>query len=706
MQDKLDRIRQFFIGRPMRAASVDKTLLPKRIALPIFASDALSSVAYAPDEILITLSLAGGAAASFYSGWVGLAVVCVLALVVLSYRQTVHAYPNGGGVYEVVTSNFGNRMGLVAASALLVDYVLTVAVSISSGTQYLVTAIPFLQGQEVLVALTAVALLALVNLRGVREAGSAFAIPTYLYIFMIMLLGGMGIIRHFTGNLADAPTAQYEILPAAQYANGLMGIAGVLLVLRAFSSGCAALTGVEAVSNGVPMFRRPKSKNAATTLAMLGGLSATMMFMILYLANVTGAKVVENPAEHLLLNGQPIGKGVHVAPIIGQLASSVFAEEWVLFLLVTLVTGMILFLAANTAFNGFPTLASVLSRDSFLPHQLYNQGDRLNFSNGIFLLAAAAGGLIAIFDAQTTRLIQLYIIGVFVSFTLSQLGMVKHWSRLLALESSASVRKSMRRSRVINLLGACITALIFVVVLITKFVHGAWIALLMMVVLFFTMRLIRKHYDRVRRLLEVPSMEQARRLPSRVHAVVLVSRLQRPAMRAIAYARASHPSTLEIATVAINPDDVAELKKQWAASGLNIALTVIASPYREVARPAVNYIRSLRRRSPSDLVVVYLPEFLVEHWWQKILHNQTAFRIRSRLMKEQGVVVAMVPYQIALEPRPQWAKRNDRDDEIVSKWESLTPEGEEASEICSDLESGPEPDITTTLESGPEENRP
>ncbi len=409
----------------MRSDAMGHQLLPKRIALPIFASDALSSVAYAPDEVLLTLALAGTMAA-MQSIWVGVVVALVLAVVVASYRQTVHAYPSGGGDYEVVTKNLGRSWGLLVASALLVDYILTVAVSISSGASYITTAVPALAGYEVPIAVGLVVILATLNLRGTREAGSAFAVPTYVYMFSIGLMVVVGFAKLATGHLGSAPTAAYDLVAAPGHADGLAGLAGAFLLMRAFSSGCAALTGVEAISNGVPMFRRPKSRNAATTLAMLGGIAAAMMVSILFLARATGVKIVEDPARQLTLDGAPVPEKTPIDPAISQIASAVFGHGSILFILITVVTGFILVLAGNTAFNGFPTLASVLSRDSFLPHQMVRRGDRLSYSNGIVVLTLAAIALIVGFQAQTTRLIQLYVVGVFISFTLSQLGMIKH----------------------------------------------------------------------------------------------------------------------------------------------------------------------------------------------------------------------------------------------------------------------------------------
>ncbi len=649
VSDIADAAKRLLVGRPVRSDRLGHTLLPKRIALPVFASDALSSVAYAPDEILLTLAIAGFGATAI-SPWVGVAVVLVLVVVVTSYRQNVHAYPSGGGDYEVATTNLGPRAGLTVASALLVDYVLTVAVSISSGAQYAAVAIPFLRGHEVQFALAIVVVLMLLNLRGVKESGTFFAIPTYLFMFGVGATAVYGFIQWITGSLTPAESAGLEIVPQMAQSSvdqGLMGLAGAFLVLRAFASGCAALTGVEAISNGVPAFRKPKSRNAATTLALLGSISIVFMMSILLLARATHIHYVENPSLSLMKNGVLVPEDYVQHPVLGQLAQSVFHSFPAAVVALSVVTGLILVLAANTAFNGFPVLGSILARDGYLPRQLHTRGDRLAYSNGIVALAVGAMVLIWAFDAQVTRLIQLYIVGVFVSFTLSQLGMVKHWNALLRTEPDPAARKRMYRSRIINSMGLGLTGTVLVVVLLTKFTHGAWLAILAMGIVFMAMLAVRKHYDSVRDELALgddPTAEKA--LPSRVHAIVLVSKLHKPAMRALAYARASRPSVIEAVTVAVDPSDVIELRAEWDALGLPVDLKVLDSPFREITRPILGYVRSVRRESPRDLVVVYIPEYVVGHWWEQLLHNQSALRLKSRLLFTPGVVVASVPWQL------------------------------------------------------------
>jgi amino acid transporter len=651
-------VKRLLVGRPLGSDRLHETLLPKRIALPVFASDALSSVAYAPDEIFLTLSLAGVGAYAF-SWKVGIAVAVVMLVVVASYRQNVHAYPSGGGDYEVATTNLGATAGLTVASALLVDYVLTVAVSISSASQYAASAIPALKGHEALAAVIAVVVLTAINLRGVRESGTAFAVPTYIFMASIIGMSLWGFIRLAFGDLPDVESARYTVESTPAFDGGLATLAGAFLILRAFSSGCAALTGVEAISNGVPAFKKPKSANAATTLALLGGIAVTMLLSILALAHFTHMRFIDplNESTQLLLNGQQgrpgpdgsvvFGDGSSYSqdPVIGQLAKAIFDQFPLAFYVVAAATGIILVLAANTAFNGFPVLGSILGRDGYLPRQLHTRGDRLAFSNGIILLAAMASLLILVFDAQVTKLIQLYIVGVFVSFTTSQIGMIRHWNRLLRTARGAQARQ-MQRSRVINALGAVLSGTVLVVVLLTKFLHGAWIAIAAMVVLFLLMRGIKGHYSAVAEELAPEPDGSDITLPSRVHALVLVSKLHRPTLRALAYARATRPSYLEGISVNVDPDETAALQAEWDRRGIPVPLKSLDSPYREITRPVVDYVRSIRSSNPRDVVMVYIPEYVVGRWWEHLLHNQSALRLKARLLFTPGVMVASVPWQL------------------------------------------------------------
>jgi amino acid transporter len=600
-----------------------ETMLPKWLALPVFASDPLSSVAYATEEIVLVLAF-GGAAYLAYAKWVAAVIAGLLVIVVLSYRQTCHAYPNGGGAYAVAMDNFGANAALTAASALLVDYVMTVAVSVVAGVVAITSAAPSLHDAAVELSVAAVVILMIANLRGLKESGRAFAVPTYAFVGLTMLLIGVGLVQDLNGHLAAAPTAHEQIHQQVKVG----GILTLSLFLKAFASGCTALTGVEAISNGVPAFRKPKSRNAANTLAIMGLLSVSMFAGITVLTLKMHA--------HAEPDGNP--------SVISQLAGGVFGSHAVLFYLYQAATAGILILAANTAFNGFPVLSSILAQSRYLPRQLHNRGDKLVFSNGIVLLGGFAIALIVGFDANIDKLIQLYIIGVFTSFTLSQLGMVRHWNRM-ARTAGREQRRTIAVSRAINLIGGISTAAVLVIVLFTKVVHGAWLAILAMIALFLLMKGIRRHYDAVATELDVQAADRPI-LPSRNHAIVLVSRLHLPTMRALAYARGTRPSTIEALTVGIDEHDTEQLQAEWLSHDIDIPLVVVHSPYREMARPVLDYIRQLRRDSPRDVVTVFIPEYVVGRWWEQLLHNQSALRLKARLLFEPGVMVTSVPWQL------------------------------------------------------------
>jgi amino acid transporter len=644
-----DAAKHLFVGKPLRSTQLGETLLPKRIALPVFASDALSSVAYATEEILLVLS-AGGLAYIHFTWFAAVGVALLMTVVVASYRQNVHAYPSGGGDYEVATTNLGRRAGMTVAAALMVDYVLTVAVSVSSGVANITSAITSLQGHAVLLSVLIVLIIMLLNLRGVRESGTAFAIPTYAFIGGIAVLVVLGLLKIATGTHLQAESAHYRILHTQDYT----GFALVFLLLRSFASGCTALTGVEAISNGVPAFKQPKSKNAATTLALLGGIAVTMFIGVTILALVSHVHTAANSAE---LGGLPAGQLPKT--VIAQVGQAVFGVGSPGFYYLQTVTALILVLAANTAFNGFPVLASILARDDFLPKQLHTRGDRLAFSNGILLLAGFAIVLIVAFSASPTRLIQLYIVGVFVSFVNSQTGMIRHWNRNLKTEQDSAIRRRMKRSRVINSIGAVVTSLVLVIILISKFIEGAWIAIVAMGVIFLLMRRIKKHYVEVRRDLAPDMSGDENMLPSRVHAVVLVARVHKATLRALTYARATRPSTLEAVTVDVDPGDTKALLAAWETHRIPVKLRLLESPYRGVVQPVVDYVRSIHRSSPRDLVIVFIPEYVVGRWWEHFLHNQSALRLKGRLLFAPGVMVTSVPYQLVSS-----SEREDANEEL------------------------------------------
>jgi len=620
-----DGVKRLFVGRPLRSAQLPETLLPKRLALPIFCSDPISSVAYATEQILLVTGF-GGAAYLSMAKPIAALIAVMLVVVIASYRQTCYAYPSGGGAFVVSLENLGANAALTAAAALLVDYVMTVVVSVVAGVVAITSAAPSLQRHAVGLSVVFVVLITLVNLRGVRESGKAFAIPTYGFIVGVGLLFAFAAGHAvFGGGLPDAVSAT-EPLPQVTRVGGLFT---VFLAMRAFASGCTALTGVEAISNGVPAFRKPKGRNAARTLVIMGGLSVSMFIGVTVLALATHARAYPD--------GSP--------SVISQLAQVVWGHSSVLYVLFQAATAGILVLAANTAFNGFPVLASILAQHHYLPRQLHTRGDRLVFSNGIILLAAFAAALIVGFDANLDRLIQLYIIGVFTSFTLSQAGMVRHWARGIAGARGPGDRRKMRRAQAVNLVGAVATATVLVVVIATKVEHGAWIAILAMIGLFALMKGISKHYSNVAVELDASGLGPQ---PAPAHniAIVLVSRLHLPTLRALSYANSTRPSSIEAVTVDVDPADTQHLLDEWEQRGIEIPLKILDSPYREITKPILDHVRAVKRSSPRDVITVFVPEYVVGRWWENLLHNQSALRLKTRLRFMPGVMVVSVPWQL------------------------------------------------------------
>lgn len=641
-------LKRILVGRPLRSDRLGEQLLSKRIALPVFASDPLSSVAYATQEILLVLTL-GGLAYLYLAPWIGLAVIVLLAVVVLSYRQVVRAYPSGGGSYEVATRNLGASAGLVVAAALLVDYIMTVAVSVAAGVDNIISAFPDLNPWRVPINLGFVALLTAMNLRGVRESGRIFAVPTYMFVVGVLVLIVTGFIRILFGDTPVAESAAWSVAPEPGHGN-LTGLALLFLALRAFSSGCTALTGAEAISNGVPAFKPPKGENAARTMLSMGVLSITMFGGITALALISKVRYVENTCDLIGFPGDCATSAQRT--VIAQLAAAIFGgSSSPMFFYIQTATALILILAANTAFNGFPLLGSILAEHRYLPRQLHTRGDRLAFSNGILLLALIAGALIYAYQGSVTSLIQLYILGVFTSFTLSQAGMVRHWNTLLRTERDPAQRRRMHRSRSINAFGTLFTGLVLVIVTITKFTHGAYLVVIAIPVLFVTMRAIRRHYDGV--ATELAPEPGGMVLPSRIHAVVLVSRLHRPTIRALAFARATRPDTLTALTVAITPEEVRQLQAEWGEHDIPVPLTIVDSPYRDITGSVLAFIDGLRKEHPRDLIIVYIPEYVVGRWWEHLLHNQSALRLKARLLYKRGVMVTSVPWQLESSREPE-----------------------------------------------------
>jgi amino acid transporter len=512
-------------------------------------------------------------------------------------------------------------------------------VSVTSGVANLASAFPALIPWTLEVSLAMVVVLTVVNLRGVKESGFSFAAPTYLFIGSVLIMLGMAAFQTFTGHPPVAESAHYPVATT-----DVVGATAIFLLLRAFASGCTALTGVEAISNGVPFFRPPKSRNAALTLVAMGSLAVVMFGGVTWLAVESGAKIAENPVDL----GLPAGAVQQT--VIAQLGSAVFGAGSIGFFALQLFTTAVLVLAANTAYNSFPIMASVLGRDGYLPRQFGRRGDRLVFSNGVIILATAAALLIIAFDASVTHLVQLYILGVFLSFTISQAGMVRHWGRCLRTAAPGE-RGAMHRSRILNAVGATVTAVVLVIVVLTKFSHGAWLVMIAIPLFVLLMVGIHRHYERTERRQAAPPGGVT--LPARVHAVVLISRLNAPAMQALAFARAARPSTLVGLHVQTERSNIEALAADWDRRGIPVPLVLVESPFRDVTGPAVDYVKRLHAEHPGDMIAVYVPEYVVSRWWETLLHNQSAIRLKTRLLFVPGVVTTSVPTLLAgtTEPR-------------------------------------------------------
>ncbi|MBN9208496.1 MAG: APC family permease [Microbacterium ginsengisoli] len=637
--------KRILIGDPLASTDAEDHLLRKRMALPIFASDALSSVAYAPQELLMIL-LIGGTAFLAFSPWIATAVVVLLIVVVLSYRQLIKAYPSGGGDYEVARVNLGEKSGVVVASALLVDYILTVAVSVASGVDNIISALPVLNTWRVELSIGFVVLLVLVNLRGVREASRAFALPTYIFIGSIALMIVVGLARWAVGDTPIASSAGFAVKAEDITQAGI-----ILLILRAFSSGCSALTGVEAVSNGVPAFRRPKVKNAQRTLTAMGLIAIILFAGLTMLALVAGVRYSEDPCALVGFDcvNQP------QPSLMAQVAAATFGNNSILFFVVQAATAAVLLLAANTAFNGFPLLGATLARDGYAPKALNTRGDRLVFSNGMVALGLAAIIVLAVTQANLTTLIQLYIIGVFVSFSLGQAGMVVHWRRELkklksltpearAQKSASFTHREIWNGLVINAMGAGFTAVVFIVVTITKFVHGAWLVFLAIPILSLLMIGVNRYYRDV---------EHEIRFDDHVHfgsagdvAIVLVGKLQKPVAKALDYALAArHDKTIAL-HVALTKESGDDIQKEWVDHRMPVPLVILDSPYRAYVAPIVGYIEKYRKKYGPAVVTVYLPQYIVGHWWENFLHNRRSRRIAQQLMLVHGVSITLVPWML------------------------------------------------------------
>ena len=607
----VQRLKRVLVGRPIPTSLDQHERLSRVTGLAVFASDALSSVAYATEAILLVL-VAAGTAALGASLPIAIAIAILVAIVVTSFRQSILAYPKGGGAYVVTRENLGRYPSLVAGSALLIDYVLTVAVSTAAGIDAITSAIPPLYAHRVVLCIAGVVAIAVANLRGVREAGRLFAGPTYLFVGAYLAMISWGFVRWLGGDVG----------PAAEAVGGpprSMEALTLFLALRAFASGCAALTGIEAVSDGVPAFRTPEAQNAREVLAVLGLILIVLFVGITFLVYV-----------------------FHVVPVAGettnsQLARLVFGQS-PLYYLVQAVTALILVLAANTSFADFPRVASFLARDGFVPRQFANRGDRLAYSNGILILTVLSVCLLVVFHGDTHALIPLYAVGVFLSFTLKQASMVRYWVRRRHQPGWMS-------GVTVQSVGAAATGLVMVIIAVTKFTHGAWIVVVLIPTLVVAFVTVRRHYDQVARQLSIDGAETEP--PLTAHSVlVLVGDVHRGVLRAMRYARALSEDARGV-YVEITPEQTRRVEERWSRFSSGMPLVVLRSPYRSVAGPLLEYLDHLQRQAPEQFITIILPEFIPARWWQHLLHNQTALLIKGALLFRKGIVVTNVPYHLA-----------------------------------------------------------
>jgi amino acid transporter len=614
------RVKAILLGRPLASEEEIGERLTKKKALAIFSSDAISSSAYATEEIILAFSLSGVAGLALgYSIQISLAIAVLLAVVAFSYRQVCIAYPTGGGSYSVSKATIGRLASLVAASALLVDYSLTVAVSTSSAVEQIASAVPGLDPVRVYIGVAAILLITLANLRGLREAGNIFAVPTYLFLGSALLMIGLGVYRVVVLGETGAPPP--EVVAATE---DLAGLALIVVLLRAFASGAVALTGTEAIATGVPAFQRPEARNAATTLMVMAGILGVLFVGITFLATSFGIYPIDEPKQ----------------TVIAQVSSRVYGADSIGFYLFQGFTALLLFLAANTSFNAFPRLAAVLAQDGFFPRQFAFRGDRLAFSMGIVVLGVVAATLVVAVEGQTHALIPLYAVGVFIDFTISQAGMVRHWLR----ERSPGYRYRLT----VNAVGGIATAIVAVVVTSVKFVAGAYLVLIVIPLLVAMMLFIRREYDAQTEELRVRDDLVVARPHREQRVVIPVNGINRAVVQAVNFARilAADVRAVYITEVV---EEGEELRERWERQLPGVPLVIVESPYRAILGPFIAYLDVLDRAWPPDkeapVTIVVLPEYVARHWWDRLLYNQTAKRLKSALVGREHTVIADVPYR-------------------------------------------------------------
>ena len=633
------------IGQPVSTRNLSAVALPKRYALPLFGADGISSVAYAADQMILTLAAAGASALAF-SPWIGLGVAMVGLLVIGTYRYNINQIASEGDI-QLVHRKLGALPSIVMGASSLMDYMLTVAVSMSSASSFLVALYPQIQDWRTHIAVLLIVALTLFALRGVQLLGKIAYWPLYVFLALLGATLIVGWIRAATGTLPLAESATYVIAPE-YHDHALEGLALVLLLARSFSAGVVAFSGVSTISNSVKYFRRPKKYNAAVTMMMMGLITSVLLVSLLGFAAATRVHMVHDTTRFLFIDGHAPGEYFHQKPALYQVALAIYQGVPFFAQLLVFATVGVLIIASLTAFTGFPVIASSLADYQYLPVFFRSMESRGLYANGVLALSAFSIFLTTVFGSDVYSLIQLYIVGMCLSMVLVQLAVVRYRMRLLRITLAQMPRRALLRDIAVSAVGVVVTAAVLVIVVVTKFAAGAWLSLGMIALMVGGMVVTRRHYDAVDAALDVPlnaeSVADVAALPSRVHAIVYVERVRRPVVRALSYARAGRPSTIEALTVNNDRAALEVVKKRWYALGIPVPLSVIDSPYRDTVDAVVSYIRRRRKKSPRDILVVYLPEFVVEHWWQRLLHRRTVRRLKQALLHEPGVMTATVPW--------------------------------------------------------------
>lgn len=632
-------------GRPVSTRNLSAVNLPKRYALPLFGADGISSVAYAADQMILTLAAAGASALAF-SPWIGLGVAMVGLLVIGTYRYNINQIVSEGDI-QLVHRKLGALPSIIMGASSLMDYVLTVAVSMSSASSFLVALYPQIQDWRTLIAVLLIVALTLFALRGVQLLRKIAYWPLYVFLALLGVTLIVGWIRAATGTLPLAESATYVIAPE-YHDHALEGLALVLLLARSFSAGVVAFSGVSTISNSVKYFRRPKKYNAAVTMMLMGLITSVLLVSLLGFAAATRVHMVHDTTRFLFIDGHTPGEYFHQKPALYQVALAIYQGVPFFAQLLVFATVGVLIIASLTAFTGFPVIASSLADYQYLPVFFRSMESRGLYANGVLALSAFSIFLTTVFGSDVYSLIQLYIVGMCLSMVLVQLAVVRYRMRLLRITLAQMPRRALLRDIAVSVVGVVVTAAVLVIVVVTKFAAGAWLSLGMIALMVGGMVVTRRHYDAVDAALDIPlnaeSVADVAALPSRVHAIVYVERVRRPAVRALSYARAGRPSTIEALTVNNDRAALEVVKKRWYALGIPVPLSVIDSPYRDTVDAVVSYIRRRRKKSPRDILVVYLPEFVVEHWWQRLLHRRTVRRLKQALLHEPGVMTATVPW--------------------------------------------------------------